>query len=274
MDGLFGGGDAAEDAANAQQQSSAAAIAAQERMLDKQIAFSTESREVARGDLQPFREAGQGALTGLTDLITNPQKQKDFITSNPFFDSLATRATNTLMGNAAAKGKVGSGGTAEALQNSLLLLGNDLLNQNIGQRQNLATMGANAAAGQATTTQQTASNVTNAMGNAGQNIMDLTTGAGNAKAAGIIGAQNANANMVGNLVNTGASLWALSDIRAKEDIKPIGTLDNGIPIYSYRYIGEEEIRIGPMAQEVEEILPEAVKEHDGYKYINMERICQ
>lgn len=58
----------------------------------------------------------------------------------------------------------------------------------------------------------------------------------------------------------GALFGLLSDRRAKEDIMPVGELDNGLTVYSYRYKGEpEEMRhIGLMADEVEEDHPEAV----------------
>ncbi len=132
-----------------------------------------ESEETARGDFQPFTDVGKTDLQGLGDLITDPERQRDFITQNPFFDALAGRATSTLLANQAAAGKVGSGGTAEALQNSLLLLGTDLLNQNINQRFDLANLGLRSASGQAGVTTSLASP-----------IAQTFVGQGQAKAAG------------------------------------------------------------------------------------------
>lgn len=67
-----------------------------------------------------------------------------------------------------------------------------------------------------------------------------------------------------------APLLALSDRRYKEDIKRIGTADNGLPLYSFRYIGDPEQRInfGLMAQDVEAVRPEAVSEIDGIKVVD------
>lgn len=179
--GITGSGaDAAKKAARAQSESA-----------DKAIAVQKDADKQARADLTPFRDVGSTDLSGLASLVTDPEAQKAFITNNPFFDSLAERSTNTIMNNAASRGKVGSGGTAEALQNSLVLLGSDLLNQNIGQRQNLASLGANAAARQATNTIGTANS-----------IADLRTQQGNAQAAGIIGARNAQVDAL----NTAASM--------------------------------------------------------------------
>lgn len=127
--------------------------------------------------LQDFKLNPTG---GLLDLITKPEEQLKYVQNNPFFEAMAKKSTDTLLANQAARGKLGSGGTAEALQNSLLLLGNDLLNQNIGQRQNIANMGAAAAAQTANATQNNANS-----------ISDLYTQKGNAQAAGIMGASNA-----------------------------------------------------------------------------------
>lgn len=49
-----------------------------------------------------------------------------------------------------------------------------------------------------------------------------------------------------------------SDARLKEDITPVGKLDDGQNVYSYRYKGSPTTQIGLMAQEVEKIHPEAV----------------
>lgn len=213
VSGIFGGGDdaadASRDAAAVQASATKQAAQLQKETTEKQIAFQKESLETARKDLEPFRTVGSTDLQGLADLVTNPQKQAEFVQNNPFFNAMATKASDTIMGNAAAKGKLGSGGTAEALQNSLLLLGTDLLNQNIGQRQNLATLGANAAAGQATATQGTASAVGALGQNSANNISNLITQGANAQASGIVGAANARTNASNSLVSTGLGIAGL-----------------------------------------------------------------
>lgn len=60
----------------------------------------------------------------------------------------------------------------------------------------------------------------------------------------------------------------LSDRRAKTDIVPVGKLDNGLTVYSYRYKGEDATQIGLMADEVEQAIPHAVYEGpDGFKRV-------
>jgi len=49
-----------------------------------------------------------------------------------------------------------------------------------------------------------------------------------------------------------------SDERLKEDIAPVGTLNDGQTIYSYRYKGDPTPHVGLLAQEVERVHPEAV----------------
>lgn len=63
-----------------------------------------------------------------------------------------------------------------------------------------------------------------------------------------------------------------SDRRLKTDIKLIGTADNGLPIYSYRYIAGGPQQIGHIAQDVEKVFPNAVSEHGGYKVVDYSKV--
>lgn len=76
-------------------------------------------------------------------------------------------------------------------------------------------------------------------------------------------------NMLGGLFGLASGgIGLLSDRRAKTDIKPVGRLDNGLTVYSYRYKGENETHIGLMAQDVEIINPSAVSVgSDGMKRV-------
>lgn len=237
---------------------------------------------VNRGGEKVARTQDQvySTFSGMNDLATNPNTQKSFIENNPFFDALANRAKSDLFSNQAAKGKVGSGGTAEALQNSLLLLGQDFVDQSLRQRQNavatgagltdqainqrynLATLGSNAASNQASTALQTGSNVSN-----------LLTERGNAAASGIAGARAAQTGALNNTFNTAAlGYLAFCDARFKENIDLIGYASNGLPLYMFNYIGDDKPYINVMAQDVEQVYPDAIATIDGKKYVNMEAI--
>jgi hypothetical protein len=50
-----------------------------------------------------------------------------------------------------------------------------------------------------------------------------------------------------------------------------GTLDNGLPVYTYRYLGNPQIEMGLMAQDVELVNPEAVEEISGFKAVHYGR---
>jgi hypothetical protein len=274
---VFGGGDndAIHRATQAQNDAAVTAIETQKDSTDKIIEAQEAALAQARSDLQPFRQAGEAELSGLTSLVTDPNAQLAFIEDNPFFDSLAKRATDTLFSSTAAGGKAFSGGTAEALQTSMLLLGTDLLNQNINQRQNIVNTGANAAAGQATATQNTAGITSSALQNNANNVSNLLTQQGNVRAANQIGINNANVQGSQNLLNAGlsAAALALCDINAKENIKHVGFMNNGLPLYKFNYKGDNETHINVMAQDVEKLIPEAVIEFNGLKHVNMEAIC-
>ena len=77
----------------------------------------------------------------------------------------------------------------------------------------------------------------------------------------------ANANMQGLASLGGAAAMAFSDVRLKSNIERIGTHERGFGIYEYDIFDRHEI--GVLAQEVEQIMPEAVVEHpNGFKMVN------
>lgn len=66
----------------------------------------------------------------------------------------------------------------------------------------------------------------------------------------------------------GAAGLFLSDARAKTDIEPIGKTNDGLPIYRFKYAGSPDTQIGLLAQDVEQVHPEAVAEIGGLKHID------
>jgi len=59
-----------------------------------------------------------------------------------------------------------------------------------------------------------------------------------------------------------------SDIRIKENIVPEGMKWRGLQVYAYNYIGDSTPRRGVMAQEVEQVRPDAVVTIGGVKHVN------
>ena len=71
------------------------------------------------------------------------------------------------------------------------------------------------------------------------------------------------ASVVGML----GSLGRISDIRLKENIKPLG-INNGFGVYEFNYLWSPDKHVGYMAQEVEKTRPDAIFTVRGYKAIN------
>jgi hypothetical protein len=154
--------DAIRDAARMQQEAAMAGIEEQRA-----------AREQLREDLAPYSEFGQQALDPLSGAIQgqdigrsamiggegNPllqravQERMDYdpsqvlgpeLLQNPLLQAMQEDVTRRLMANQAARGKLGSGGTAEALQQRLVpqainfgLQMDQLQRQGIQDRQNL-----------------------------------------------------------------------------------------------------------------------------------------
>lgn len=65
----------------------------------------------------------------------------------------------------------------------------------------------------------------------------------------------------------------VSDIRLKRDITLIGQLDDGLSLYSYRYLWSDTVYVGVMAQEVAAKMPSAaVMGDDGYLRVDYSKL--
>ena len=110
---------------------------------------------------------------------------------------------------------------------------------------------------------------------AGPDILGAAQMGYNAQMGDFNAKQAAQANLNQGLFSLGSS--AMSDIRLKENIKPVGVMANGLTLYSFEYVNEvkshplagEGVHVGVMAQEVEQVFPYAVKTlDDGYKVVD------
>jgi hypothetical protein len=65
----------------------------------------------------------------------------------------------------------------------------------------------------------------------------------------------------------------ISDIHLKRNIAQVGELDSGIGLYRYRYLWSDTIYVGVMAQQVAEVVPEAVQRGAvGYLRVDYARL--
>jgi hypothetical protein len=113
---------------------------------------------------------------------------------------------------------------------------------------------------------------------AGPDILGAAQMGYNAQMGDFNAKQAAQANLNQGLFSLGgAGIMAFSDVRLKENIKPVGVMPNGLTLYSFEYKDEvkshplagDGIHVGVMAQEVEQVFPYAVKTlDDGYKVVD------
>jgi hypothetical protein len=113
----------------------------------------------------------------------------------------------------------------------------------------------------------------------GQNLANVNSqiysGMANSQIAAQQAAQANRGSMFNSLLGAGAQLgsaYLMSDKNIKENIKKVGE-ENGFNLYEFNYIGKPEKRfVGVMAQEVQEIMPDAVAEIGGYLAVDYGKI--
>jgi len=70
-----------------------------------------------------------------------------------------------------------------------------------------------------------------------------------------------------------AGCTTVSDRRLKRDIAKVGVLDGDIDLYRYRYLWNDEMFVGVMAQDLLDIRPDAVVHRDdGYLAVDYSRL--
>jgi hypothetical protein len=269
-------------ARDAQQQGQNAAYAAQTQYLDPQFSQQKESldAQLANQGLTPGSQAYNNAM-----LNYNNQKQQAY--SNAQNQSILTgsqigtqnlnnqiNGINTkagLIGNQAGLFGLGSqilGGANASLGAAAGTYGQNagLYGQQVGIGQlpysNLNTI-AGMIPGYSGTGQSSA---------APADIAGLYNNQYQSQLAGSNASQSSSNSMMSGLFGLGSSAlmgYMMSDRRAKRDIKRVGTFPNGLPVYTYRYIGDKVLHLGFMADEVRKVAPHAVLQGaDGFDRVN------
>ena len=102
------------------------------------------------------------------------------------------------------------------------------------------------------------------------------TGAINNAYQGNVNAYNAqvgNSNQTMSSIGSLLAMYMMSDERLKDDHGVIGHTNDGVPIHIYNYKGDPTPTIGVMAQELEQINPDAVATHpSGYKMVRYDKV--
>lgn len=156
---------------------------------------------MARGLTRNYRRAGSTAATRLREML-GPGAQRDYVMNNPFYQAMRDDAADTLFANEAARGKVGSGGTARALDNAFALLGENLVQNRMNNLRGVAGLGQWGAGTMMDTINR--NNVlrnqfdtnrfgidANALQRQGYTLADLYTDIGDVQASGVLGEANA-----------------------------------------------------------------------------------
>jgi len=183
-------GEAAEEAGELQSEAAQAAAAESGRQFD-----------ITQEQAAPFREAGLGALKEQQAMLglLGPEAQREVMASleeSPAQQFIRNRAQRALLRNQAAIGGLGGGNIRTALQQQATgFAQQDIQNQ-------FNRLGTLTGGGQAATT-NVAQLGQQAAGQIGQYGMQ----AAQAQASGILGAQQANQAMLGNLVTAGATYY-------------------------------------------------------------------
>ena len=234
---------AAEDAAEAQESASRTNIQESARQFD-----------VTQANLQPFQEAGEGALSqqqALLGLSGEDEQAQAFQAFNesPGQKFLRDRGERATVRNAGAIGGLGGGNVRKALTEFGIGTAQQDFQNRFGRLGQLAGQGQSAA----TDIGQFGSNAV------GQQAGFRTAGS-EARASGLFGVQQANANQTQGAQNAaGTVLGAIfgCDTRLKTDITELYRDELG-GMYNFRYHGEPTVYKGRMAQELIETRPDAV----------------
>tara|TARA_R110002020_G_scaffold282208_1_gene497942 strand:+ start:4028 stop:4714 length:687 start_codon:yes stop_codon:yes gene_type:complete len=155
-------------------------------------AISQEIRpagERALGYLSPYEQLGQQGLSQ-ANFLTDPNAQMEFAKNNPLFELSRNMMTEDLNQSAASEGRLSAGDTLVGLQNAGVMAAQPLINQQKQSIFDLIRYGGGMAGNMANIDMGTA-----------QQVTDLLTGGAAAKAAGVVGGQNARTGAMGNTID-------------------------------------------------------------------------
>jgi hypothetical protein len=147
-----------------------------------------------------------------------------------------------------------------------------LANAGMGSTELLARLGQASATGTGVAAQTSGSNIANLMQQQGA----AQAGAEMAKGQAMAGIFNLPAQFLG--MQYGAKVGTpgfgsiFSDRRLKRNITKIGTRPDGLGVYEFEYVWGGGRQIGLMAQEVQEVYPDAVGEAGGYLTVNYSKV--
>lgn len=227
----------------------------------------------ALGQLSPYQKVGTEALDMYRDIVLGGDLSQ--FRESPGYQFRLGEGLKALEKRGSAMGTTLSGSQLKGLQEYAQNLASQEYGQQLGRLGGLAGQGLQAS-GQGA----------GILAGTGQNILGAYSGLGRTQAqmAGMAGKAKSQfmSDLMGMMSSGGeteeaGAMVAQSDERLKQNITHTGVKKNGIEIVEFNYnelSGKDTSKRyrGVIAQEVEKIKPEAVKEIDGYKHVDYSMI--
>lgn len=202
----------------------------------------------------PAIEQGNAAGTSLAALLgLGGDTQGQMAAYNNYRDSagyqnMLDEGNRNILGTSAGRGLLNSGATARALSDHGVKTSASFFDQYL---QRLLQM------------QQTGNQSGSLLANAGQYSNSSGTSTGTSST------NNGFGSALGSIVSS----VAMSEPVLKTDVEPIYTRDDGLTVYSYKYVWDDAVRIGVMADEVEKLRPDALgPKVAGYRTVDYGRL--
>jgi hypothetical protein len=262
--------------------------------------------------LEPYYAAGLGSVGGLKDIAAGtglgyqgmqaisgmggPQAQQEAmarISQSPEFMEQMRQSENAMLQNASATGGLRGGNTQAALAQLRPAMFNQAVDKQYGRYSDMTGMGGDisqflassgqnigtnifqagqaSAAGTGAAAMQGAGAVTNLFGNIG----NARASANLMEGQGLRAANEAHQSTLSQAGSMMGGMMGMSDMKMKIDIKPIEKKDySKLRGVTWKWKTENgQGTTGVIAQDVQEVLPEAVKEIDGILHVDYGVLC-
>lgn len=223
----------------------------------------SQSTSSSRNTAAPFLQGALGqsasnanttnsAILNLLGLNGEPAQTEGFqnYLDSTGYNFIRDTGSSAITGNQAASGLLNSGSTLKELDRFGQNLGDTYFSSYLDNLFNLNNSSLQSA------------NIISGSGN-------VSTGQSNSNSSG-----RSNSG-IGSFIGSIGSSIAASDKRLKENITKLGTMSNGLDLYEYTYKSNGLTTVGVMADEVAEILPEALGPMvDGYMTVDYDKVLE
>ncbi|MBT8448778.1 MAG: tail fiber domain-containing protein [Gammaproteobacteria bacterium] len=270
---ITGSNQAADAMSAGAAQSAEATLAATEKNIEFQEWLWGEQKALS----EPYVQAGYSALDDYMGMAGQPYTMEDLYL-DPGYQFRLNEGQKAYETSGAAKGMQLSGPQVKAQTRYGQDYASGEYGAAFGRRQtqldNLYRMiagGQAAAAGQAQQGTSMGTQVSGSIMAGGQALSNMYQQQAQASAAQAMAPWNTIMD-IGQLGVRAYGAHQMSDERLKENLKHIGTLESGIKVYEYNFIGNKDKETGVIAQEVLKVIPEAVGEKDGFLTVDYSRL--